>query len=218
MRRFAIGVERVNWLGRSSSYEMLYGWAHTSKGQQHRSWPLLSDGALVVLKYIAAVWLTVAVWTPVALASDLTDTISARANARAGGAVSERDKELLGRYGCESGTRSASCQNEQRAKQKVPRSYETERALKAKADKRARAQAQAAAAARAKLKATQPNDSGGGRIKPAIATGATAAPKEDLQQTTVVTKPPSTPAQDAPAAATCRKYSPAVGGMVEVPC
>jgi hypothetical protein len=140
------------------------------------------DGVLVVLKYIAAVSLTVAAWMPVALAGDLEDTISARANARAGGAVSERDKELLERYGCESGTRSASCQNEQRAKKKVPRSYETERALKEKAEERSRAQAQAAAAARAKLKATQPNDSVGGPIKPAIATAATAAPKEDLQK------------------------------------
>src|SRR5690349_9794894 len=109
------------------------------------------DGVLVVLKYIAALSLIVAAWTPAALAGDLEDTISARANARAGGPVSERDKELLGRYGCESGT--ASCQNEQRAKQKAPRSYETERALKAKAEERSRAQAQAAAAARAKLKA-----------------------------------------------------------------
>jgi hypothetical protein len=172
-----------------------------------------------VLKYIAAVSLTVAAWTPSALAGDLEDTISARANARAGGAVSERDKELLQRYGCESGT--PSCQNERRAKHKAqPRSYETERALNAKAEQRARAQAQAqaAAAARAKLKAAQPNDSGGALIKPAIATGATAAPKEDLQQTTVVTKSPSAPAQDTPAAATCRRYSPVVGGMVEVPC
>jgi hypothetical protein len=177
------------------------------------------DGVSVVLKYIAAVALIVAAWTPAALAGDLEDTISARANARAGGPVSERDKELLGRYGCESGTRSAYCQNEQRAKQKAqPRSYETERALKAKAEERSRAQAQAAAAARAKLKATQPSDSRGGPIKPAIATGATAAPKEDLQQTTVVTKSPSAPAQDAPAAATCRKFSPVVGGMVEGPC
>jgi hypothetical protein len=175
------------------------------------------DGDSVVLKYIAAVSLIVAAWTPVAFAGDLEDTISARANARAGGAVSERDKELLDRYGCESGTRS--CQNEQRAKNKArPRSYETERALNANSEKRERAQAQAAAAARAKLRATQLNDSGGGPIKPAIATGATAAPKEDLQPTTVVTKAPGAPAQDAPAAATCRKYSPVVGGMVEVPC
>lgn len=34
----------------------------------------------------------------------------ARANARAGGPVSERDAELLERYGCLSGTRSAFCQ------------------------------------------------------------------------------------------------------------
>ena len=34
----------------------------------------------------------------------------ARANARAGGPVSERDAELLERYGCLSGTRSKFCQ------------------------------------------------------------------------------------------------------------
>jgi len=34
---------------------------------------------------------------------------SARANARAGGPISERDAELLERYGCLSGTRSAFC-------------------------------------------------------------------------------------------------------------
>ena len=34
---------------------------------------------------------------------------AARANARAGGPVSERDKELLERYGCLSGTESAFC-------------------------------------------------------------------------------------------------------------
>jgi hypothetical protein len=33
----------------------------------------------------------------------------ARANARAGGPVSERDKELLERYGCLSGTNSSFC-------------------------------------------------------------------------------------------------------------
>jgi hypothetical protein len=33
----------------------------------------------------------------------------ARANARAGGPVSERDAELLERYGCLSGTNSAFC-------------------------------------------------------------------------------------------------------------
>lgn len=35
---------------------------------------------------------------------------SARANARAGGPVSARDAELLERYGCLSGTRSAFCE------------------------------------------------------------------------------------------------------------
>lgn len=37
---------------------------------------------------------------------------SARANARAGGPVSERDAELLNRYGCLSGTRSAFCERQ----------------------------------------------------------------------------------------------------------
>ncbi len=174
-----------------------------------------------MLKYIAAVSLIVAAWTPSALAGDLEDTISARANARAGGAVSERDKELLQRYGCESGT--PSCENGQRAKHTAqPRSYDTERALNAKAEQRARAraqaQAQAAAAARAKVKSAQPNDSASAPIKPAIATEPAAAPKEDLQKTTGVTKSPSAPSQDAPAPETCRRYSPVVGGMVDVPC
>ena len=35
---------------------------------------------------------------------------AARANARAGGPISERDAELLERYGCLSGTRNAFCQ------------------------------------------------------------------------------------------------------------
>lgn len=34
---------------------------------------------------------------------------AARANARAGGPLSERDKELLDRWGCLSGTRSGFC-------------------------------------------------------------------------------------------------------------
>ncbi len=36
---------------------------------------------------------------------------AARANARAGGPVSERDAELLQKYGCTSGTRSCACRN-----------------------------------------------------------------------------------------------------------
>ena len=39
---------------------------------------------------------------------------AARANARAGGPVSERDAELLERYGCLSGTKSGFCQNLER--------------------------------------------------------------------------------------------------------
>lgn len=39
---------------------------------------------------------------------------AARANARAGGPVSERDAELLDRYGCLSGTRSAFCEARER--------------------------------------------------------------------------------------------------------
>lgn len=35
---------------------------------------------------------------------------NARANARAGGPLSDRDRELLERWGCLSGTRSAFCQ------------------------------------------------------------------------------------------------------------
>jgi hypothetical protein len=49
---------------------------------------------------------------------------SARANARAGGPVSERDAELLERYGCLSGTRSEFCQRlsyERRHPQRVYR-------------------------------------------------------------------------------------------------
>ena len=40
---------------------------------------------------------------------ELSDTESARANARAGGPVSARDAELLERYGCLSGTDSPAC-------------------------------------------------------------------------------------------------------------
>lgn len=49
----------------------------------------------------------------------------ARANARAGGPVSERDAELLERYGCLSGTDSAFCkklsQRDKRAYRQKPR-------------------------------------------------------------------------------------------------
>jgi hypothetical protein len=46
-----------------------------------------------------------------ALADNIWDVENARANARAGGPVSSYDKELLARYGCESGTNSAYCRS-----------------------------------------------------------------------------------------------------------
>ncbi|HML42374.1 MAG: hypothetical protein JNN24_06510 [Hyphomicrobium zavarzinii] len=60
--------------------------------------PVLGIGALVALM-------------PAAVRADsYWEVEHARANARAGGPVSERDAELLERYGCLSGTRSAFCQ------------------------------------------------------------------------------------------------------------
>lgn len=49
---------------------------------------------------------------------------AARANARAGGPVSERDAELLERYGCLSGTKSAFCE---RLSQRDKRVYREDR-------------------------------------------------------------------------------------------
>jgi hypothetical protein len=48
----------------------------------------------------------------------------ARANARAGGPISARDAELLERYGCLSGTKSAFCE---RLSQRDKKPYRTER-------------------------------------------------------------------------------------------
>jgi hypothetical protein len=56
---------------------------------------------------------------------------SARANARAGGPVSERDAELLERYGCLSGTKNAFCE---RLSQRDKRAYRGERRSKRSAD------------------------------------------------------------------------------------
>jgi hypothetical protein len=44
-------------------------------------------------------------------ADTIWDVESARANARAGGPISAYDAELLDRWGCLSGTRSAFCQH-----------------------------------------------------------------------------------------------------------
>jgi hypothetical protein len=62
---------------------------------------------------IAAAALAVVTFAGPAAAGGLVEAgelEAARANARAGGPVSERDAELLERYGCLSGTRSAFCQ------------------------------------------------------------------------------------------------------------
>lgn len=63
-----------------------------------------------------AVWITIiamslALMAPaLALADSYWDLESARANARAGGPVSEYDAELLERYGCLSGTKNSFCE------------------------------------------------------------------------------------------------------------
>ena len=49
---------------------------------------------------------------------------AARANARAGGPVSERDAELLERYGCLSGTKSAFCE---RLRQRDNKAYRADK-------------------------------------------------------------------------------------------
>ena len=52
-----------------------------------------------------------AVAGPTSVAADTwLEVEGARANARAGGPISDRDAELLERYGCLSGTRNAFCQ------------------------------------------------------------------------------------------------------------
>ena len=45
-----------------------------------------------------------------AAADSYWEVEAARANARAGGPISEQDAEMLERYGCLSGTRNAFCQ------------------------------------------------------------------------------------------------------------
>jgi len=44
------------------------------------------------------------------LGGEAAELVNARANARAGGPLSARDRELLERWGCLSGSRSAFCQ------------------------------------------------------------------------------------------------------------
>jgi hypothetical protein len=51
------------------------------------------------------------------------DVEAARANARAGGPTNAYDADLLARYGCLSGTRSAFCQRQARGERPYYRSY-----------------------------------------------------------------------------------------------
>ena len=63
-----------------------------------------------------------ALTAPTAVSADsYWEVEAARANARAGGPTNARDAELLGRYGCLSGTRSAFC--ERQSGQTTPRRY-----------------------------------------------------------------------------------------------
>ncbi len=66
----------------------------------------------MVLKTLAALGVVaLAVPMPTGVAADsYWEVEAARANARAGGPTNARDAELLQRYGCLSGTRSAFCQ------------------------------------------------------------------------------------------------------------
>jgi len=76
------------------------------------------------LAAIAAAGLAVTV-PNVAQADSYWEVEAARANARAGGPTNARDAELLDRYGCLSGTRSAFC--ERQAYGDAPRTYKRKR-------------------------------------------------------------------------------------------
>lgn len=69
----------------------------------------------------AALALSLTLFGAPALADSYWEVEHARANARAGGPVSERDAELLERYGCLSGTKSAFCQKLERGGRKASR-------------------------------------------------------------------------------------------------
>lgn len=71
------------------------------------------------MKTILSIALSTALLTSAGLAqaaglAESAEVEAARANARAGGPVSERDAELLNRYGCSSGTRSHFCRHAHR--------------------------------------------------------------------------------------------------------
>ncbi len=59
---------------------------------------------------LGLVSLVAAVPASAGLGGEAAELVNARANARAGGPVSARDRELLERWGCLSGSRAAICQ------------------------------------------------------------------------------------------------------------
>jgi hypothetical protein len=79
------------------------------------TWTALGLGALI------------AVGAAPASADNYWEVEAARANARAGGPVSERDAELLERYGCLSGTKNAFCESLSRGDKKAYRAEQRRR-------------------------------------------------------------------------------------------
>lgn len=77
-----------------------------------------------MLRVISVMALAIAI-APAAQADSYWEVEAARANARAGGPTNARDAELLDRYGCLSGTRSAFC--EARERRHSARSYRKRR-------------------------------------------------------------------------------------------
>jgi hypothetical protein len=84
---------------------------------------VLSNGSDAMgMKTLAALGVVaLAAVVPTAVSADsYWEVEAARANARAGGPTNARDAELLNRYGCLSGTRSAFCE---RQSGEAPRRY-----------------------------------------------------------------------------------------------
>ena len=65
---------------------------------------------ILAVSALGLVSLVAAVPASAGLGGEAAELVNARANARAGGPVSARDRELLERWGCLSGSRSAFCQ------------------------------------------------------------------------------------------------------------
>ncbi len=96
-----------------------------SKSCHGAAMPALSMPAVLGAALLGAALLIAASLSSEARAGGLAeagDLEHARANARAGGPVSERDTELLERYGCLSGTASKACKTrQQRSEYRVVR-------------------------------------------------------------------------------------------------